>query len=157
MRGEGGSIFWQMEDELKILANGWRPQYFGKSNTTSRFWKWRTTSANGRQHNFLDIEQDQPQYFGKWKTTSTFWQMEDDLNLLVNGAQPHDFGNGRWYQILKNGRHLAFLTNSPFHNIWKISSYFPEDLRKISNYFPENFWKISSYFLFSCWFLYIFF
>ena len=33
------SIFWQMEDDLNILASGRRPQCFGKWKMTSIFWK----------------------------------------------------------------------------------------------------------------------
>jgi hypothetical protein len=55
-------IFWQMEDDLNILANGRQPQYFGK---------WKTTTI-----------------FGNWKTTAIFCQMEDDLNILEIGRRP---------------------------------------------------------------------
>ena len=43
-----------MEDDLTILSNERRPQYFVQRKTTSIF------LPNGRR----------PQYFGKWKTTS---------------------------------------------------------------------------------------
>ena len=59
------SILLQMEDNLNILANGRRPQYFCKWNTTSIFWQMKddlNLLANGRR----------PKYFGKWKTTSIF-------------------------------------------------------------------------------------
>jgi hypothetical protein len=44
-------IFWQMEYELNILANGRQPQYFGKWKTTSIFSKKEdklNMLANGR-------------------------------------------------------------------------------------------------------------
>ena len=50
-------IFWQIEDDINIFANGRRPQ----------------SLVNLRQ----------PRYFGKWKTTSKLRQMEDTLNILT--------------------------------------------------------------------------
>ena len=78
-----------MEDILKFLVNGRRPQYFGKWNTTSIFWQMvddHNILANGRQHQSFDNGR-QPQKYGKWKTTSIFWQSEDD----INGRQTHFF------------------------------------------------------------------
>jgi hypothetical protein len=46
------SSFWQMEDNLNILANVSRPQYFGKCQTTSIFWEMENNLnilANGGQ------------------------------------------------------------------------------------------------------------
>jgi hypothetical protein len=34
----------------------------------------------------------QSQYFVEKKTTKIFCQMEDDLNILLNGTQPQYFG-----------------------------------------------------------------
>jgi hypothetical protein len=45
-----------MEDDLNILANGRQPQYFGKWNTTSIFWQIEENLnllANGRNINLL--------------------------------------------------------------------------------------------------------
>ena len=57
-----------MEDDFNSLANGRRPQFFGKMEDDLNFYaKWNTTSIfwqNGKR----------PQYFGK---------MEDDINILA--------------------------------------------------------------------------
>jgi hypothetical protein len=55
------SMLWHIKDNLNILADGRRPQYFGKMKDDINFFE------NGRR----------PQYFGKWKTNSTYWQMEE--------------------------------------------------------------------------------
>ena len=67
-----------MEDDLNILANGRRPQYFGKLKTTLIFWQMEDNLnilANGIG----------PPYVDEQKTTSICGQMEDDQNVLTNG------------------------------------------------------------------------
>ena len=59
----------KLEDDLIFLANGRRPQFFGKWKTTSIFWQMEDDL------NFL-VHGRQPSLFGK---------MEDDLNILANG------------------------------------------------------------------------
>ena len=54
-----------MEEDLNILANGRRPQYFGKWKMISMFWQMED-DINGRQ-------------------THCF-QLEDDLNFLIGKA-----------------------------------------------------------------------
>ena len=58
-----------MVDEINIVANLRRPQYFPQ---------WKVTSI-----------------IGKWKMTSIIWKMEDDLNYLENGRQPQSLVNLR--------------------------------------------------------------
>ena len=62
-----------MEDDLKILENGRRPQYFGKWETTSICWQMEDNL------NVLEMEDNL-----KWKLTSIFCPMENDLNILAN-------------------------------------------------------------------------
>jgi hypothetical protein len=50
-----------------------------------------------------------PHYFGKLKTTSIFWQMEDNLNILVNGRRPQYFGKWKTTSIFGvNGRQTQY-------------------------------------------------
>ena len=83
-----------MEDEFNILANGRRPQYFGKWKMTSKFSKWKTTNilANGRQPQYLAWWKTtwicghingNLNVVGQWKTTSIFWQMEE-ISMFYN-------------------------------------------------------------------------
>ena len=80
--------FWQMEDNLNILANGRRPKYFGKMEDD------------------LNIVRNKrlPQYFDKWKATPIFCQIEDKINfwkmkgnliILEYGIRPQYLVNGR--------------------------------------------------------------
>ena len=78
------SILFQMDNDLNILENGRRPQYFGKGTTTSMCWQMEDDL------NILGIGR-LPQYFGKWKTTSIFCQIEDDLKILSHERRPHYF------------------------------------------------------------------
>jgi hypothetical protein len=55
-----------MEDDLNILENVRRPEYFSQMKDDINI------LANERR----------PQYFGKWRTTSIFWRMEDNLDIL---------------------------------------------------------------------------
>ena len=59
---------WYMEDDLNILENGRRPQYFLNGRRPQYFWKWKTTSI------FLKLEAD-----------LNIFKMEDDLNIFENG------------------------------------------------------------------------
>jgi hypothetical protein len=63
------SIFWEMEDDLNILAYERRPEYMDILKATSMFLAHKITST-----------------FRKFKTTSIFWPMEDDHNILANGS-----------------------------------------------------------------------
>ena len=74
-----------MEDKLNILANGRRPQYFGKWNTTLIFCRMEDTLNSLANWKTIST-------FRKWKMTSMFWlmdltsifwQMEDDINLKL--------------------------------------------------------------------------
>ena len=62
--GKKTSIFWEIEDELNILANGGQIMFFKIEDDLNIL-------ANGRC----------PQNFGKWKTTLSFgnWKM----NLII--------------------------------------------------------------------------
>lgn len=53
-----------MEDDLNLVANGRRPQYFQMEDDLNYLEKWKTTSI-----------------ISKWKINQLFWQMEDDLNI----------------------------------------------------------------------------
>ena len=52
------SLFWQMRDNLDILANRWWHQYFGKWKRPQYFGKWKTTLI-----------------LCKWKMTSICWEI----------------------------------------------------------------------------------
>ena len=62
-----------MEDDLNFLANGRRPQFFGKWKTTSIFWEMEDNLS------FLEIGRQTNFFRGK---------IEDDLNFKVNGRRP---------------------------------------------------------------------
>jgi hypothetical protein len=55
---------------------------------------WKTTSIFWQMEDDLNIWVNgrRPQYLGEWKTTSGFWKMEDDLIILANGRQPQYYG-----------------------------------------------------------------
>ena len=75
-----------LEDDLNFL---------GKWKTTSTFWQM----------------EDDLNFFGKWKTTSTFLanELEDDLNILVNGRRPQFWGKLKTTSIFwQNGRRPQF-------------------------------------------------
>jgi hypothetical protein len=55
-----------MENDLRFLETGRRPQVKGNFN------------INGRQ----------PQFKHKWKTTSFFWLIEEALNVFLTGRPP---------------------------------------------------------------------
>ena len=70
------SIFWQMEDDLDILSNGRRPQYFGK------------------------MEED----LNVLATTSIFWKMEDDINFFETRKWTHFVFNWKMTLNLMKGK-----------------------------------------------------
>ena len=75
-----------MIDEINIVANVKRLQYFSQWKVTSIIWKMEDDLnylENGRR----------PQLFGKWKTTSIIWKMEDDFNYLENIRRPQSLIN----------------------------------------------------------------
>jgi hypothetical protein len=74
-----------MEDNLNFLVNGICPQFI--TIVGQVLINWKATSIPS-----------------KWKTTSFFWQMEDDLNILVNGRQP--FCKWKQSQLFVNRRRL---------------------------------------------------
>ena len=65
--------FWKMEDDLKILENGRRPQFLGEMEDDLNCWaKWKTTSIfgkNGRRPQLLGKIEDDLNFLAKWKTT----------------------------------------------------------------------------------------
>ena len=63
-----------MEEDLNILANGRRPQYFGKWKTTSIFWQMEDVI------NFWQMEDD---INGR---QNYCFQLEDDINFLIGKA-----------------------------------------------------------------------
>jgi hypothetical protein len=70
-----------MEDDLKFISNGRRPQFY---------LKWKTTSILSQMEDDINFIYNgrRPQLYFKWKTTSILFQMEDDLNLFSNGRRP---------------------------------------------------------------------
>ena len=83
-----------MEDDFNFCVNGRRPQLFSKIETTSNllvnerqpqfFENGRQPQFNGRRPQLFSNRR-QLQHFCKWKTTTIFVQIENDLNILVNG------------------------------------------------------------------------
>ena len=77
-----------MEDELNFLADGRRPQYFGKWKSTSKLWQLKAKWISFYIEDDLNIFSNgrQLQYFGKWKITLISFQLEDNLNFLLGKA-----------------------------------------------------------------------
>ena len=76
--------------------------------------QWKMTStfqANGRRPQLFWQMEDDLNFFGKWKMTSTFLanELEDDLNILVNGRRPQFWGKWKTTSIFwQNGRRPQF-------------------------------------------------
>ena len=72
----------KLEDDLNFLANGRRPQYFGKWKLTSIFWQMEDTYIfGGKMEDDLNSLENgrRPQFINK---------IEDNLNFKENGRRP---------------------------------------------------------------------
>ena len=69
---EDDFYLWKMEDDLNIVANGRRTQYFSKWKTTPTFWKMEDDL------NYLENRR-RPQYLVNGSRTN-YLKTEDDLN-----------------------------------------------------------------------------